>query len=91
MTFQRPSQQHPPDEDSSARRWASRGRGFRYVINGLLAGIGVFYVVDLIRHHDRIDPWLRANNLGLMAKIAILALPALLVAFIYYRVWKGNR
>lgn len=91
MTFQRPSQQHPPDEDSSARRWASRGRGFRYAINGLLVGIGIFYVVDVIRHHERIDPWLQANNLGAFAKIVILALPALLIVFIYWRVWHRDR
>ena len=91
MAFQRPSQQHPPDVDSSARRYASRGRGFKYAINALLVGIGVFYAVDIIRNHDRIDPWLRANNLGLLAKVVILALPALLVVFVYYRVWRGNR
>jgi len=89
--FQRPSQQKVPDEDSSARRWASRGRGFKYVINGLLVGIGLFYVVDVIRNHERLDPWLRANNLGLLAKIAILAMPALLVTFIYWRMWRGSR
>jgi hypothetical protein len=92
MTLQRPSQrQQLPDEDSSARRYASRGRGFKYAINALLGGIGVFYIVDVIRNHDRIDPWLSANNLGLLAKVTILALPALLVGFIYYRVWRGNR